>query len=330
VFGGINFGDMLGEGLTISPGEPGYVTPGVACEEKAYATLSVGTMVFGSNSYTTAAGTVNIYESGVDPTSPNSNPKDTITVSSGVGNTTDMLIKSCIMYSVVFDGSTTYYDVYWNDNASEQQFPYVQTDQPTTTASFDFSEIITVATIDDPIDESAVTGVVNGQTSCVNASTASNEINVGTAASCANGGVLYYDESVGDEQFYIDLAIGFSGGNKAVKDPVLCFVNHLTTPFEGDEFTSVTAQLRTGTDFGIPSSLTNYVNGMDCVSLGSFVEGGTSDTYRITMGVDETNLDNAADIMYIYVDDLGSHLGQDILRGTKATASAVVTLQSQA
>lgn len=333
LFGGINFAGMFG-GLAI-PGTPSdaddddnlHPTNG-ACIEKAYETLSVGTMVYGSNSYITAAGDVDVFKSGVDPTAPNSNPIDTIDVASGVGNTTSGLLKSCVMYSVVFDGETTYYDEYWNDDSGEQMLPYVPTDSDTITTSFEFDEIIAFATIDDPLDESSSS--VNGNASNSNSSTATSEVCVGTAVAIANGGILYYDESVGDEQFYLDLAIGFSGGNTAVKDPVLCFVNDLTNPFEGNEFSSVTSQLRTGTDFGIPSDLTNYVNGMECVPLGSFVNGGVSGTYRITFSVDEALLANGGDILFIYVDDLGDHLGQDILRGTKATASAVITLQSQA
>lgn len=332
-FGGINFGGMF-EGLAVTPapqpGDSDYLHPtNGACLEKAYSTLSVGTMVYGSNSYITAAGDVDIFKSGVDPTGTNSNPIDTIDVASGVGNTTSGLLKSCTMYSVVFDGETTYYDAYWKDNSGEQMLPYVPTDSDTIATSFEFDEIITFATIDDPLDESAVTGVINGQTNVSGESTSTNELRVGADDVPANGDTIYYNETNGDGQIYLDLAIGFSGGNTAVKDPVLCFVNDLTNPFEGNEFSSASAQLRTGTDFGIPSSITNYVNEMGCVPLGSFVDGGSSGTYRITLNLDESLTTAGGDIMYIYIDDLGDHLGQDILRGTKATASSVVTIQTQ-
>lgn len=333
LFGGINFGGMF-EGLAVTPtpqpGDSDYLHPtNGACLEKAYSTLSVGTMVYGSNSYITAAGDVDIFKSGVDPTGTNSNPIDTIDVASGVGNTTSGLLKSCTMYSVVFDGETTYYDAYWKDNSGEQMLPYVPTDSDTIATSFEFDEIITFATIDDPLDESAVTGVINGQTNVSGESTSTNELRVGADDVPANGDTIYYNETNGDGQIYLDLAIGFSGGNTAVKDPVLCFVNDLTNPFEGNEFSSASAQLRTGTDFGIPSSITNYVNEMGCVPLGSFVDGGSSGTYRITLNLDESLTTAGGDIMYIYIDDLGDHLGQDILRGTKATASSVVTIQTQ-
>lgn len=333
LFGGINFGGMF-EGLAVTPapqpGDSDYLHPtnGV-CLEKAYSTLSVGTMVYGSNSYITAAGDVDVFKSGVDPTGTNSNPIDTIDVASGVGNTTSGLLKSCTMYSVAFDGETTYYDAYWKDNSGEQMLPYVPTDSDTIATSFEFDEIITFATIDDPLDESAVTGVINGQTNVSGESTSTNELRVGADDVPANGDTIYYNETNGDGQIYLDLAIGFSGGNTAVKDPVLCFVNDLTNPFEGNEFSSASAQLRTGTDFGIPSSITNYVNEMGCVPLGSFVDGGSSGTYRITLNLDESLTTAGGDIMYIYIDDLGDHLGQDILRGTKATASSVVTIQTQ-
>jgi hypothetical protein len=321
----LSMGD-LGDSISGTNG----VISGGNCQVKVYDEVNVNTETYGSNSYTTAAGTVKFYVEGTNPTLPNSNPIDTITVSSGIGNTTNGKLKSCTNYGVVFDGSTTYYDM-WYQGVQLAMLPYTATDAATISSTvIDFEDIMTVATIDDPIDESAVTGVVNGQTSVVNATTGTNEICIGDAETPADDDALVYDVSVGDGQFYVDLAVGFSGGNKAVKDPVICFVNDLSNPFDGNEFSSVTAQLRTGTDFGIPSDITAYVNNADCVSLGVMHNGGESGTYRLTFNVDESLLTAGGDKMYIYIDDMGDHLGQDLLRGTKATASDAVTLYTQA
>jgi hypothetical protein len=322
------------------PTTPSDLISQQACELKPYMKLAVTTKVYSSNSYTAASGTVKVYEDGVDPTSPNSNPKDTVTIASGTGNTTNSSLTSCTNYSVVFDGGSTYYDMWFGSGA--QPLPYVVTDESAISlATINFDNVLTVATIDDPIDESATDGVINGQTSALatcttyNSTTStceaysSSEITVGDATdqTATDDEDLYYNVTNGDGQFYLDLAIGFSGGDKVVKDPALCFVNDLSNPFEGNEFRSVTAQRRTGTDFGIPSDITNYVNQADCISLGSQIDGGTSGTYRLTFNVDESLLTAGGDIMYVYIDDLGEYLGQDTLRGTKATASDAITLQ---
>jgi hypothetical protein len=308
------------------PTTPSDLISQQACELKPYMKLAVTTKVYSSNSYTAASGTVKVYEDGVDPTSPNSNPKDTVTIASGTGNTTNSSLTSCTNYSVVFDGGSTYYDMWFGSGA--QPLPYVVTDESAISlATINFDNVLTVATIDDPIDESATDGVINGQSNVSGEAGSSNELQVGTDSSPADDDDIYYNVTNGDGQFYLDLAIGFSGGDKVVKDPALCFVNDLSNPFEGNEFRSVTAQRRTGTDFGIPSDITNYVNQADCISLGSQIDGGTSGTYRLTFNVDESLLTAGGDIMYVYIDDLGEYLGQDTLRGTKATASDAITLQ---
>lgn len=319
--GGIDLGDDTYT-YTVAPGGQPV---GADCQVKPYISLKVSTQLAGDLSYTTAAGTAYFYESGVNPSDPNANAYDTATITSGVGSSANAKLESCTVYGIVFGGANTYYDQ-WYQGETSSYLPYIATDESAiASATIRFDNIMTVASIDDPIVENAVTGVVNGQTA-VNTSGDGQEI---ILASDANNVVLKYDESAGDGQFYLDLAIGAAGGNAFLKNPVLCFVNDLTQPFNGNEFTSVTSQLRTGTDFGIPSSITNDVNGGSCISLGDTMECGQSGTYRITFNVDEDNFDTD-DIMYIYMDDLGSHLGQDILRGAGATASAVVTITSQA
>ena len=322
--GGIDSGNETYTYAVAPSGQP----TGEACQVKPYTSLKVSTQVEGSNSYVTAAGTAYFYEEGVNPSDPNANAYDTATVTSGVGATTNAKLSACTVYGIVFGGANTYYDQWYNGETSSY-LPYIETDESAiASATIRFDGIMTVATIDDPITENSVTGVVNGQTA-VNTTGDGQEI---ILASDADGAVLAYDESfdgAATGQFYLDLALGASGSNGFLKNPVLCFVSDLTQPFNGNEFSSVSMERRTGTDFGIPSSITNYVNDGSCISLGSTMEGGQSGTYRVTFNVDESNFDTD-DIMYIYMDDLGSHLGQDILRGPGATASAVVTITSQA
>jgi len=302
--------------------------------DKLYDSVTIATKTYGSNSYSTAAGTVKFYGANDNPTDSNTNPIDTVTVSSGTGNTSNKVLSSGSQYKIVWDGSTSYYDMYYNPIAPYLSYlPYVDTTSATiSSAMLRFEDIVAIASIPDPIDESGTSGNVNGQTTAVNASTGTNEVNVGTAASCANGGILYYDESVGDGQFYIILELGATGANTGLKNAVLCFEDDRSNPFDGTEFSSVECQYQSGTDFAIPQDITTYVNNNVPIQLnnGEFIKGGQTGSYKLTFTLDESLTDAAGDILYIQQDDLGSYMGKDIMNGVKATAGAVVTIAIQA
>lgn len=300
--------------------------------QKIVDALYVSTLTYGSNSYTTAAGYVEFYDEAADPTAPNTNYIDRITVASGVGNTTAKKLMTGVPYKVIFNGDTAYYDQWMNPVANYLSYlPYVETTSATlSSANIKFSNIVAVATIPDPLNEASTSGAVNGQTTAANGSAGTNEIAVAASGSPADDSVLLYDKSVGDGQFYIDIDLGAVGANTGLKNPVLCFTNDRTNPFEGNEFTSVELQYRSGTDFGLPQDVTNYVKNFAPLPIGEFVKGGKTGTYRLTFTGDESLMDAGGDIMYIQADDLGKYLGQDLRSGTKATASDAITMQVQA
>jgi hypothetical protein len=316
----------LSSGGTLNIGSAQEV-PVASQEMKLYESIGVSTKIWGSNSYSTASGTIKIYPDGVDPTDSNTNPLDTITVSSGVGNTTDKVLRSATPYGIVFDGAATYYDQWYNGETSSI-LPYITTSTATISAiTLDFYDIVTVATINDPINEAATTGVVNGQTSAENATSGgSNEIQIGSTGTSADDSILYYNKTNGDGQFYIDIDVGADGANKAIKDMVLVFSKDRSNPFEGNEFSSVTVQHRTGTEFGIPAEIKTYVNNADKISLGGMINGGTTGTYRITFNMDESLLTAGGDILFMNIDDMGDYQGTDLMKNTKATASDTITL----
>ena len=297
---------------------------------KPYTALTVGTHIWGSNEYATATGTFKIFEKGVNPSESNANPYDSITITSGVGNSSSGKLKSATDYVMVYDGSTTYYDQWYLGNAFPltSQLPYIQTSESAiSTANVDIRDILTIATISDPLNEAAVSGIINGQTSAANTTSgSSNELMIGTGVTAADDDVIYYNKTNGDGQFYIDITIAFDGADKKVKLPVLDIVNDLTTPFDGNEFSKVTLTRQSGTEYGAPKDITDYVNNADPIPLGTEAEGGDTGVYKILFNFDTTLMDATGDKLYIYVDDNGKHLGQDILKGTKATASDAITI----
>ena len=324
--------------LAALSGVPVTFDAGVAEEDRAppgadvkpYTALTVGTHIWGSNDYRTATGSLKIFEKGVNPSESNANAYDEIFLTLGVGSTTAAKLYSATDYVMVYNGSTTYYDQWYMGNAFPltSQLPYIQTDESAiSTANINIRDILTIATISDPLNEAAVSGIINGQTTAANTTSgSSNELMIGTAVTAADDGIIYYNKTNGDGQFYIDITIAFDGANKKVKNPVLDIVNDLSTPFDGNEFSSVTMIRQSGTEYGIPRDVTDYVNNANPIPLGTEAEGGDSGIYRMTFNGDESLMDATADKMYIYVDDNGRHLGQDILKGVKAAASDAITI----
>jgi len=268
-----------------------------------------------SNAYDQVAGTLNFYDAGTDPSSPTASAIDTITVSAGAGSTTNAKLRTNTAYRVTFDGDGSYYDVdYGVITISESDY-----NPSTGTASISMGEVMKVSTIDDMMNESAVDGVVNGQTVAT----------PGTAELGSNAtDILWYDESVGDGQFYIEPTLSFSGANTGIKNAVLAFEWDTSNPPEGNEISALTYQLTSGTDLGIPSDLLNYWSTEEAIALGTSINGGTSSKIKLTITYDETNLDTT-DVWYLAVDDLGELRGKDINLDTGATLDRI-TFNAQA
>lgn len=264
-----------------------------------------------SNAYDTVDGTLRIFDAGTNPSSATANAIDTITISNGAGSSTNAKIKTNTQYRVTFDGDGTYYD----QDYGVMTFPEENFNPSTGELGFDMGTIGKVATIDDLINETAIDGTINGQTSNADGST---EI-------WGNDTVdtITYDESVGDGQYYIEPTISFSGANTEAKNPVLCVEWDTTTPPEGNEISALTYQRTSGSDFGIPSDLIDFWATESCVSLGASQAGGSSSKVKLTVTVDESACDNNADIWYFGVDDLGSLRGKDVNLDTGATLQRI-------
>ena len=320
-----------GEAPTLAIADTSVEAQAATTVIKPYTTLNVDTHEWQSNAFDSVAGTVKVFDSGMNPSLANSNPRDTITVTSGVGNTTTGKLKSGTPYVVVLQG-TNHYDQWYNAKAFPEtsMLPYTETTESAiSTQTIEFNNVVAFATITDPFEEAVESALLNGQTNTSGALGNSNELQVGADVSPADSDIIYYNITNGDGQFYIDLTIGATGSNSGLRNPVIAIVNSLTAPFDGNEFTDVSAELQSGTDLGIPSSVTNYFN--DATPIPIYVDGkafmaaGKTAVYRFTFSVTEANLAAGGDEINMYVDDNGGYLGQDILRGTKATVSQEVT-----
>lgn len=308
--GWVDFGGASGIFFTAAPvTQIAPTIPGVpdvtGVKQRPISTLSVITTAKNSNSHTTIAGTLRVFDPDTNPADPTASALDTVTISSGVGSTTNKYIRTSTPYRVVFDGDGTYYD----KDYGVMTFPDEDFNPSTGEYLFDMETITIVATIDDMINESGVAGDVNGQSAAT----------VGTAELGSNAtDYFWYDESAGDQQYYIKPTLAASTAYTELKDAVVCFEWDTSNPPEGNEISSIVYQLDSGTDFSLPSELVNYWSTEECVSLGTMM-AGTSSKIKLTITVDESTMTANSDIWYFGIDDLGSMRGKDINLDTGAT-----------
>lgn len=273
---------------------------GICSSSKTIESLTMNAKTAGSNSYTTASGDLDFYEQGTDVTDPNANPIDSLSLSSGTVTDTGKLLQTCVPYEFVFDGEGTYYSI----DFGEMYFDVDSLSSETGQLNYPTFEVQTIGSISDVLDETATDGTINGQSNVSDSGT--NEID--TAGTEDNP--LVYDISVGDGSFYIDIDIGCEGSNEYCNDMIMDFIWEDGARPEGNEISSITAQLRSGTDLGIPSEIVNYWANERAVEIGDMT-GGQSATYRLTFSVSESNLD-ANDDWKFCIDDLGGYAENDV------------------
>jgi len=289
------------------------VTPGV--KQRPISTLSVISTVKNSNSHTDVSGYLRIFDPDTNPSDPTASNLDSVTLSSGVGSTTNKYVRTSTPYRVVFDGDGTYYDKdYGIMTFDDEDF-----NPSTGEYLFDMKDITLVATISDMINESALSGDVNGQTS----SSAVGTAELGSAGT----DTFTYDVSIGDGQFYFKPTLEASTAYSELKNAVLCFEWDTSNAPEGNEISSITASLVSGTDLGIPAELVNYWSNEECVSLGDMTAGQSSQI-KLLFTVDDTAID-ANDGYFLAFDDLGSLRGKDLNLDTGATIDRI-TFEHQA
>jgi len=283
--------------------------------------LNWQTKVRGSNSYTTASGTIKYFDPSDDPTDANANPIDSTTISSGVGSDTSKIIKTCRPYRVIFDGGDTYYSkdlgIITFDGASCSGWLEGQCDElnPVVDGS-EYLLVEAVGTIDDMGDETATSGntaplVCNGQST----NNAAQEL-YGTADK------LVYNETTGDGVVTTCVRIGCSGANKYCDDLALQFDWADTNAPEGNEISSIAVSVKEGTDvFGLAGKdLVNYWKNQGTIPLGN-LKGGQYVVYQFTYTLNEANIDGN-DGWYLRLDDNGGWQELDIGQDDCATGDS--------
>lgn len=317
------FGDD--QGALAAGAQGGAGSAGYSGDDFVAETLSVTALESGSEDRTAVDGFLRIYSSGVNPSSPTANPIQTVTVTDGQGSSSSALVSAKEQYRIVFEGNSTNTNYYDKDFGitSLASLSIGILNPNTGKMTIDIGSVDNVGTLDDILDETATDGKVNGQSVAVN--TSGNEI-IGAANTADTA--LTYDESDGDGQWYIDIEPSCSGANKVCKDAVLHFVHDLTNPPEGNEYSTITAQLRSGNNFNIPSDITDFWSNEVPIELGDMT-AGMSGEYRLTFSVVEANED-ANDDWTLRFDDLGEHLGKDVRLNTRASPDTVTYAGSQA
>lgn len=286
------------------------VTSGVALPVNTLTLVNVAEK--GSNKLAVITGAFHFYKSGTDPKSATANAIDVVSVVSGAGSSTNKTLTTNTAYRVVFKGAGTYYDKDYGEYTIDNKNFNPNTGE----AQFDAGEIATVGTISNFFTESR-NASINGQTSFL---LGTDEIGNSTSD------ILFYDESVGDESYYLDVILGITGANTYLKKPVFCFENDLSNPPDNNDYTAITSSTRTGDRYKLDSDLIAYWKDQKCYALpmdsGDYEKAGSSTTVRITFTPVEANLDANDDFFFLIddlggaraVDDSGSNRGATIVR----------------
>ncbi len=278
-------------------------------------TFKISTKEKHSNSQTNVGndtdGFLNIYPPDQNPGAANANPVQSINVTSGTSDVSVTGIFTNTLYRVVFDGSGDWYDV----DLGTISFDNRNYQENTATYALVINDIIRIALIDDPIDDGST--AVNGQSTSSEPSEVQN-------TSTQNS--FIYNETEGDNIFFLDIDHGFSGSNREIKDAVNCIEYDSANSPEGTEVTGLTVSRRSGDAFPIDSDILNFWTNELCMDLGSY-RSGVSGTYRYTITVDEAQLDTGADIWTMRLDDLGDFNARDV-RPNRGAAVQTVTIDS--
>jgi hypothetical protein len=272
------------------------------------------------------AGVIQIFEPDADLTDPTVEPRDSITLSSGKGSSTNKVIQTCTDYRVVYQGdgnSQTDYD----KDLGVMQFDISSFNAETSSLTFDIGGTYDIATIEDPLEEDATDGSINGATSNTSIDIATNEI--GASGDPSDGDALVYDISQADGSVYLDLKLGATGSNAIIKDMVIVFDWESGAEPEGDEYSAITAQVRQGSLPNLPSDWLPYWSNQGTIAVADIVKSGDSNTVRMTLTVTEANL-GADDDWKLTVEDLGGLFEDDVTSGNKGASGASVDLDAKA
>ena len=258
-----------------------------------------------SGSWSAVAGQFELYSSGADPTDPSTTNFTYVTLASGIGTDTSWnAADTDTFYTALFDGAGTYYDVF------DENFVFKSENYNTElgTYTFRYEDVDKVGTINELADSTSGT-----YSAGVTIDTAANTVAVNNSA------------EAGTASF--DIIIKNTAGNTLLSDMVLDTPIDQSNPLEGNEFTSVSLQLKSGHDFGLPSDITTYIVNNQAIPIGD-AEGGVKGVYTITFTYNTANFAVTTDALRLILDDMGGYLGKDTGMNAKATAMSYTLTRS--
>lgn len=254
-----------------------------------------------TNSYTAinSSASLKFYGENTDPTDADANAIDTLTFAGGTANSTAKRLYTSQNYNIVFDGGDQWYS--WKQ---KMNIPFSNYNDNTGVTGIAFTEIMNPDKMPVDIGTISVTMALDGtETGYVQTNSSGSE-------------AIVYNYTSGDGAFCVVATIKNSEANSEIRNLVYKAVSDQDNPLEGNEFSSVTWQHDSGTNWfqrGMAgsSSLLNKITSEQEVHLGNAV-GQESGSVKICYAVTTGNLANNEQL-HQYFDDLGDYRGKSIL-----------------
>lgn len=268
-----------------------------------------------SLSWTAYSGTLRIFDANDNLVDPNIAAIDTASVTSGAASKTSWnVFRTDIPYKAVLDGGGTYYDTLLN--------PFVFKSSDYNKALGSYSLVLgDQGSTDTRLSSKAFPDVYVGE----KIGTWSVTFSSCASLQCGNTTLaLNYSDSGAAGQGSVDIKFSNSGANTLIKDAVIAPVSDQTNALEGNEITTATIQHVSGTDFGLPSTVTSYLTNEIPIKLGN-IKGGQSSTDTWTFTVNEDNT-AASEALHLYFDDLNGYRNSDHMVGNLGIAATDIPL----
>ena len=272
-------------------------------------------------------GYLEIYEASINPSSSNANPLVRVNITNGQGTFSNPGILTDKNYRVVFNGGDFERSVHaggwYSVDFGIIQFSFDDFNPSTGSFLLNGINVGRIGSIDDPLPNTAANTTVNDQ-----ATGNTGEI----IYDLALNNTIVYDESAGDESWFVRATFGVSGGNRLINGLVYCWDNNEDNPMELDEISSIIASRDDGIDFGIDAQQVDEWVNEACVDLTGglgVLNGGVNGVVKFQFTYDEAALNPGTDVFNLRIDDLLAFQGKDIVLN-KGADSQSITFKAQA
>lgn len=255
-------------------------------------------------------GYLEFYKAGDDPADPDVDPIVRVNVTEGTATKTAPGLKTDKDYRLIFNGGDhirkTHAGGWYSIDFGIIQLSFENYQLNTGEYLFEFNNVARMATLVDPMQDTANNDTINGQST---GSTGEVIFDLNT------NNTLTYDESGGDGTWYAIFKFGAEGGDVEIQGLGYKWDNDDTNPCELDELSAITVSHDSGTNFGLdPNQLDEWIgeSWIDLTLGTGFLRGGNDGKHKFAFSVKEDNLE-PTDIFYMRVDDLKDWQGKDVI-----------------